>query len=177
MNEEQYNELSDLADKFFSQFDNDIKLIKTCDAYPEQYDAFYEGKQVGYLRVRHGIFQVFYPDANSEEVIFETQTIKNGEFEDNERIYCLEDAKKAIIAKIKVSTTPNLLEDWEEIFDKNNDSSVNGYAHPVSEEKCIAWGEDQGCCLQFPWIKLFIKELLAQKEKEIREEYEAHAQD
>ena len=31
MNEEQYNELSDLADKFFSQFDNDIKLIKTCD--------------------------------------------------------------------------------------------------------------------------------------------------
>jgi len=25
MNEEQYNELSDLADKFFSQFDNDIR--------------------------------------------------------------------------------------------------------------------------------------------------------
>lgn len=177
MNEEQYNELSDLADKFFSQFDNDIKLIKTCDAYPEQYNAFYGGKQVGYLRVRHGVFQVFYPDANSEEVIFEVDTIKLSEFDDSERVYYLESAKMVIMAKIKVSTIPNLLANWEEIFNKNNDKDTNGYAHPVSQENCVAWGEDYDCCLQSPWINFFIKELLAQKEKEIREEYEAHAQD
>lgn len=152
--------------------ENYIKLVKTCDAYPEQYNAFYGGKQVGYLRVRHGVFQVFYPDANSEEVIFETQTIKDGEFDDNERVYCLEDAKKAIIAKIKISTTPNLLTDWKEIFDENN--KYKSAAHSVSEEYCVAYSEGQGCCLQFSWIKLFIKELLEQQEKNIRMEYEAH---
>lgn len=40
-----------------------IKLIKTCDRFPEQYDAKYKGKQVGYLRYRHGHFTAEFPDA------------------------------------------------------------------------------------------------------------------
>ena len=38
---------------------SEIKLVKTCSACPEQYDAFYEDHQVGYLRVRHGC-DLFY---------------------------------------------------------------------------------------------------------------------
>lgn len=39
-----------------------MQLVMTCPAYPEQYDAFYAGKQVAYLRVRHGVFSVYFPD-------------------------------------------------------------------------------------------------------------------
>ena len=37
-----------------------IELVKTCGACPEQYDAYFEGYQVGYLRLRHGTFRVDY---------------------------------------------------------------------------------------------------------------------
>lgn len=37
-------------------------LEQTCYAYPEQYDVFLDGKQVGYLRLRHGYFRCDYPN-------------------------------------------------------------------------------------------------------------------
>jgi hypothetical protein len=46
-----------------------IKLVRTCFACPEQYDAFDGEKKVGYLRLRHGCFTVDYvADGNDEEI-------------------------------------------------------------------------------------------------------------
>lgn len=39
-----------------------IRLVLTCGAMPEQYDAWCKGEQVGYLRLRHGRFTVECPD-------------------------------------------------------------------------------------------------------------------
>lgn len=44
-------------------------LKMTCGACPEQYDVFdSEGKQVGYLRLRHGYFRADYPDCGGSAV-------------------------------------------------------------------------------------------------------------
>lgn len=72
-----------------------IQLIKTCGACPEQYDAFVGEKQVGYLRMRHGVFTVSYPDARGE-IVYEAQPNGDGMFEPDEREKYLNDAKKAI---------------------------------------------------------------------------------
>lgn len=74
---------------------NEIELEQTCGACPEQYDAFYKGKQVGYLRLRHGYFSVDYPDVNGIE-IYSAEPIGDGIFEDEERAFYLTEAKKAI---------------------------------------------------------------------------------
>lgn len=73
-----------------------IKLVQTCGACPEQYDAFNEsGNQVGYLRLRHGYFSVSYPDAYGE-VIYSAQPKGDGIFESQERDFYLKEAVKAI---------------------------------------------------------------------------------
>ncbi len=61
-----------------------ITLALTCSAYPEQYDALLDGRQVGYLRLRHGIFSVRYPDVDGE-TIFEARPRGDGAFLDDER--------------------------------------------------------------------------------------------
>jgi hypothetical protein len=76
-----------------------IVLEETCGACPEQYDAFLDGKQVGYLRLRHGRFRVDYPDCGGE-TIYEAYPDGDGIFESNEREFYLTEAKKAIAAKI-----------------------------------------------------------------------------
>ena len=47
---------------------SDIELKRTCYACPEQYDAFLGGRQVGYLRLRHGYFSVDVPDAGGDTI-------------------------------------------------------------------------------------------------------------
>jgi len=79
---------------------DDIKLEQTSFACPEQYDAFYKGKQVGYLRLRHGYFSVEYPDCMGE-LLYEAEPKGDGLFTDEERDYYLDKAKKAIILKLK----------------------------------------------------------------------------
>jgi hypothetical protein len=76
-----------------------IKLVLTCRACPEQYDAILDGNQVGYLRLRHGYFSVDYPDAGGE-VIFEAKPQGDGIFEQNERDYYLRFAVDAIQKKM-----------------------------------------------------------------------------
>ena len=77
---------------------NKIKLVKTCDACPEQYDAFDEnGKQVGYLRLRHGYFRVDCPDVGGETV-YSAEPEGDGIFMDWERESYLLAAKEAIAA-------------------------------------------------------------------------------
>ena len=78
----------------------DIELIKTCSACPEQYDAFLYGKKVGYLRLRHGHFTVEYPDCRGL-LVYEAHPIGSGIFEDDERERYLKQAKKAIFNQLK----------------------------------------------------------------------------
>lgn len=75
----------------------DIILIETCGGCPEQYDAMYKNKIVGYLRLRHGHFSVEYYG----ELIYEAYPKGDGLFEWEEREYYLLKAKKAIINRIK----------------------------------------------------------------------------
>jgi hypothetical protein len=75
-----------------------IWLKRTCYASPEQYDAVDEhGRQVGYLRLRHGCFTVDCPDANGEEVL-SASPLGDGLFEPQEREDWLRKAIDAIKA-------------------------------------------------------------------------------
>ena len=72
-----------------------ITLTKTCDACPEQYDAYINGEQVGYLRLRHGHFTVTCPDVGGR-VIFACEPDGEGDFHEYEREFYLSIAKQAI---------------------------------------------------------------------------------
>ena len=78
---------------------NGFELKMTCPAYPEQYDVFKDGEQVGYLRLRHGYFSCDYPDCNGE-TIFEAEPKGQGYFEDEERDFYLTQAIEIIQKKI-----------------------------------------------------------------------------
>lgn len=72
------------------------KLVCTCGACPEQYHVFdADGKQVGYLRLRHGFFSAEAPDCG-DETVYESQPQGDGMFEDDERIPELRKAVAAI---------------------------------------------------------------------------------
>lgn len=61
--------------------------VKTCDACPEQYDVFdKEGKQIAYVRARHGIVRADCPDVLENEVFREefSDNVWDGCFEDDE---------------------------------------------------------------------------------------------
>lgn len=72
-----------------------IKLVSTCAACPEQYDAFIGERQVGYLRLRHGVFTVECPDVSGVEV-YNAAPEGDGMFDDDERDYYLRYAVAAI---------------------------------------------------------------------------------
>jgi hypothetical protein len=78
-----------------------IKLVLTCGACPEQYDAFDEtGRMVGYLRLRHGSFRVDCPDSGGTTV-YMAQPDGDGIFTDDERDYYLRHAVAAILKWMK----------------------------------------------------------------------------
>ena len=81
----------------------DITLIQTCESHPEQYDALFWidtiGHLVGYLRLRHGCFTVNFPDVSGEE-IYSAYPDGDSAFEDKEREYYLDEARKAIWGKV-----------------------------------------------------------------------------
>ncbi|AND75426.1 F-box domain protein [Acinetobacter phage vB_AbaM_ME3] len=77
----------------------EFTFVQTCTACPEQYEVFSNGIQVGYLRLRHGHFRVDYPDCGGE-TIYSANTKGDGYFEDDERGFFLEEATKAIKAKL-----------------------------------------------------------------------------
>ena len=64
-------------------------------ACSEQYDAFIEGEQVGYLRLRHGRFTVECPDCGGY-LVYSANTNGDGSFEKTERDYYLSFAVDAI---------------------------------------------------------------------------------
>ena len=72
-----------------------IRLVMTCPAMPEQYNAYDGDKQVGYLRLRHGQFAVSCPDVDGA-VVYTASPNGDGEFDDNERDFFLRFAVDAI---------------------------------------------------------------------------------
>jgi len=72
-----------------------MRLVKTCDAWPEQYDVYEGDRQVGYLRLRHGSFTVECPDCGGEEV-YHAYTHGDGLFDPDEREFHLNMAQAAI---------------------------------------------------------------------------------
>jgi hypothetical protein len=77
-----------------------IRLEQTSFAHPEQYDAFLDDRQVGYLRLRHGQFRVDCPDLGGE-IVYESEPAGDGMFEDDERETELTKAKAAIATWLK----------------------------------------------------------------------------
>lgn len=78
----------------------DCNLYLTCMACPEQYDVFHEGKQIGYLRLRHGRFYAAYPDVGGKEVFVANPEKSDGIFDDDEiRMNYLVKAIKALLAE------------------------------------------------------------------------------
>ena len=55
-------------DKQIQGIKNKIMLDKTCWACPEQWDAYYKGEIVGYIRLRWGHMTVECPDVGGELV-------------------------------------------------------------------------------------------------------------
>jgi hypothetical protein len=75
------------------------RLKQTCGACPEQYDVFLEGQQIGYLRLRHGHFRVYYPDYMSDEIVYQASPDGDGVFEYNERSFYLTNAVEALLKR------------------------------------------------------------------------------
>ena len=77
---------------------NGYGLKLTCFACPEQYDVFApDGKQVAYLRLRHGNFTAESPDCGGT-LVYQATPVGDGIFEDYERSMYLKDAILAIEA-------------------------------------------------------------------------------
>ena len=73
---------------------------QTCESCPEQYDVYKHGEQVAYLRLKYGVFSVYYPDVGGE-LIFRANPDGDGWFTDEERDLFLECAVSAIKRKMK----------------------------------------------------------------------------
>lgn len=79
-----------------------LNLVCTSAACPEQYDVFdSSGKQVGYLRLRHGKFRADFPDCGGETV-YESHPKGDGIFFEDERESELKKAVEAIRRRIDV---------------------------------------------------------------------------
>ncbi len=75
----------------------DLELVETCSACPEQYDVYCGGKIVGYIRLRHGVFRVDCPDCGGETVLRETVESDGIFGSEEERELELTKAKEAIV--------------------------------------------------------------------------------
>lgn len=73
----------------------EIRLEELCSDYPEAYNLFIQDKEVGYLKVRGGIFTVEY-DLTSQ-IIFTIRVDGDGCFCDYERDFFLRKGIKEVI--------------------------------------------------------------------------------
>ena len=74
-----------------------VRLIRTCYACPQQYDAFIGKKQVAYLRLRHGRFTVECPDVGGT-LVYSGYPKGDGIFETEEEEFFLTEAVDSILA-------------------------------------------------------------------------------
>lgn len=78
---------------------NGITLIQTCNACPEQYDAYKDDKQVGFLYMRNGEFTVHTPSLGGQ-LIYSACPAGDGCFLEYEREMFLKNACLAITRHI-----------------------------------------------------------------------------
>jgi hypothetical protein len=77
-----------------------LRLVQSCYACPEQYDAYHGDQIVAYLRLRHGRFTVECPDIGGT-LVYEAHPEGDGIFVDDERSFYLGHASAAILAWIE----------------------------------------------------------------------------
>jgi hypothetical protein len=75
-----------------------IRLVKTCNACPEQYDVFDGDEEIGYLRLRWGHFAA-HAGGPSGPAGYEALTIGDGVFDPSERDLHLRNAVAALTVK------------------------------------------------------------------------------
>jgi hypothetical protein len=64
---------------------DEIVLKRTCSACPEQYDAFFNGALVGYLRLRHGYF--YCENTSDGSIVYEAENSAwGGCFDETSRV-------------------------------------------------------------------------------------------
>ena len=93
--------------EYGSDEEDRIKLVETCGACPEQYDAYYRGEKVGYLRLRHGYF--YCENLRSGLNVYDAHPQGDGIFDYNERDYYLNAACTALLNALK-SEPPRVYE-------------------------------------------------------------------
>jgi hypothetical protein len=93
-----------------------IKLVQTCYACPEQYEAYLDDKEIGYLRLRHGRFYCEYLPTRT--IVYQVEPYGDGIFDDNERNYHLNRACEALenASKGILPGTPEFDKPEEPIF-------------------------------------------------------------
>jgi len=69
---------------------NGLDFKQTCAESPEQYDVFKDGRQVGWVRLRHGELIVRAPDSNGMAIYGTEQQRGDGCFDGDERYEWLE---------------------------------------------------------------------------------------
>lgn len=77
---------------------DEVELVCTSVACPEQYDAHFRGGVIGYLRLRHGRFTVDYLGPGGDEV-YMVRPEGDGAFEHEERDRYLRAAKIALLGR------------------------------------------------------------------------------
>lgn len=115
---------------------NGITLDCTCGACPEQYDAYKDGEEVGYLRLRHGYFRVDCGDTT----VYEAFPQGDGCFTEDERDFYLMEALKAIDEHLSYSSG-----DKEYIIDMRVRLRVKDVS---SEESAVRYIEEFAVGLQ-----------------------------
>jgi hypothetical protein len=59
----------DMTQDQLSRRVDSVLFLNTCAGYPEQYDIYLDGKQIGYFRMRHGSYSVTCPDVLGKSVL------------------------------------------------------------------------------------------------------------
>lgn len=82
-----------------------MKLVRTCEACPEQYDVFSGDRKVGYLRLRWGSFTASMGSRITDKMVYCADIGDNGMagiFEsDEQRAFHLNAAMEAIRQELK----------------------------------------------------------------------------
>lgn len=92
-----------------------IELKQTCHACPEQYDAVLNGKVIGYLRLRHGIFTCEHIPSGVHVYVGDPKG--DGIFEPEEREFHLNKALNALAVAEDRSNREAMTPTQERYFD------------------------------------------------------------
>ena len=86
-----------------------LRFEQINEACPEQYQVYidFKGKELvtGFVRLRHGLVSVRYPDMNGD-LIYETRTIGDGCFDSAEE-------KSSVLSTIRLTLAEAIRKDWD----------------------------------------------------------------